>query len=330
MPAPLPIDLSGDDLVIATRGLSKQYKSVAALHDLALQVPAGVVYLLVGPNGAGKSTTIKILLDLIAPTTGTARVLGLDPQQQAALVRANVGYVPEQLDWGYAWMRAGRLLEHHARYFPSWDAEYARRLFQLFDIRLDQRMGTLSKGQGRRVHLVMALAHRPPLLILDEPTDGLDPVMRDETIGVLIDHISDTPTTMLLCTHHVSEFEQFADHIGVLKNGELRAQLPLLELRRGLRRYRAEIPPGWNGANLFGDAALRKITTERDLDWTIWGDEAEVTSKFAIAGAVVRDAVSLNLNDATIALLSPNEVSVRAANVKRTVPDLLEPSEAGK
>ena len=330
MPAQLPTDLSVADLVIATRELSKQYKSVAALRDLALQVPNGAVYLLVGPNGAGKSTTIKILLDLIAPTSGSARVLGVDPREQSALVRANVGYVPEQLDWGYAWMRTGRLLEHHARFFPSWDAEYASRLFQLFDIRLDQKMGTLSKGQGRRVHLVMALAHRPPILILDEPTDGLDPVMRDETIGVLIDHISDTPTTVLLCTHHVSEFEQFADHIGVLKSGELRAQLPLLDLKRGLLRYRAEIPPGWSAADLFGDSALRKITTERDLDWTVWGDEAAVRSKFAIAGAVVRDAVPLSLNDATIALLSPKEVSVRAANPKRAVSDLLEPSEAGK
>jgi ABC-2 type transport system ATP-binding protein len=330
MPGSLPTDLSGADLVIATSGLSKQYKSVAALNNLALQVPNGAVYLLVGPNGAGKSTTIKILLDLVAPTSGTARVLGIDPQTQPALVRANVGYVPEQLDWGYAWMRAGRLIEHHARYFPSWDAEYASRLFRLFDIRLDQKMGTLSKGQGRRVHLVMALAHRPPLLILDEPTDGLDPVMRDETIGTLIDHISDTPTSMLLCTHHVSEFEQFADHIGVLKNGELRAQLPLLDLKRGLCRYRADIPADWNGATLFGDSALRKTTTDRDLDWTIWGDQTEIRSKLAIAGAVVRDVVPLSLNDATLALLSPKEVNSRSGNSKRSAANHLETSEAGK
>ncbi len=330
MPGPLPTDLSAAELAIATHELSKQYKSVAALTGLTLQVPEGAVYLLVGPNGAGKSTTIKILLDLIEPTSGSARVLGLDPRAQPALVRANVGYVPEQLDWGYAWMRTGRLLEHHAKYFPSWDRDYAAHLFRAFDLRLDQKLGTLSKGQGRRVHLAMALAHRPPLLILDEPTDGLDPVMRDETTGVLIDHIAETPTTVLLCTHHVSEFEQFADHIGVLRSGELRAQLPLLELQRGLRRYRVEIPPDWNGTALFGAAALRKSTTQRDLDWTVWGDESAIAAQFALAGAVVRDAVPLNLNDATLALLSPKEITVRAASRDRDGTPLLHATEAAK
>jgi ABC-2 type transport system ATP-binding protein len=328
MPGPLPIDLSSSDLAIATRELSKQYKSVAALSRLALQVPDGAVYLLVGPNGAGKSTTIKILLDLVAPTSGSAQVMGLDPQRHAAQVRANVGYVPEQLDWGYAWMRTGRLLEHHARYFPSWDAPYAQELFKAFDLRLEQKLGTLSKGQGRRVHLAMALAHRPPLLILDEPTDGLDPVMRDETIGVLIEHISATPTTMLLCTHHVSEFEQFADHIGVLKNGELRAQLPLLTLQRGLRRYRADIPPVWNGANLFGATAIRKATAPREIDWTVWGDESEIAAQLTQSGAVVRDAVPLNLNDATLALLSTRDAAGRGTSVRDASAELLTATEA--
>ncbi len=314
MPGPLPTDLSSVDLAISTRELSKQYKSVAALTKLNLQVPEGAVYLLVGPNGAGKSTTIKILLDLIAPTSGSAHVMGLDPQQHPAQVRANVGYVPEQLDWGYNWMKTGRLLEHHSRYFPSWDPQYAQELFKTFELRLDQKLGTLSKGQGRRVHIAMALAHRPPVLILDEPTDGLDPVMRDETIGVLIEHLSATPTTMLLCTHHVSEFEQFADHIGVLNSGELRAQLPLLELHRGLRRYRAEIPPDWNGGALFGAAALRKTTTPRELDWTVWGDETDVTAQLRSSGAIVRDAVPLNLNDATLALLSRRENAARTTD----------------
>lgn len=314
MPGPLPTLLPVTDLAITTRELSKQYKTVTALTNLALQVPTGAVFLLVGPNGAGKSTTIKILLDLVEPTSGSVEVLGLDPRKHAALVRANVGYVPEQLEWGYAWMKAGRVLEHHARYFPSWDSEYASQLFKSFDLRLDQNLGTLSKGQGRRVHLAMALAHRPPLLILDEPTDGLDPVMRDETLGVLVDHLATTPTTMLLCTHHVSEFETLADHIGVLKNGELRAQLTLQELRRGLRRFRADIPEQWDGAALFGDAVLRRSTTSRDIDWVVWGDESEISSELTRSGAVVRDVVPLSLNDATLALLSNRQATARTTD----------------
>ena len=308
MTSPLPTDLSTNDLAVVTHGLSKQYGQHRGIRDLALQVPAGAVYLLVGPNGAGKSTTIKTLLDLVAPTAGSAEVLGLNPRTNPALVRANVGYVPEQLTWGYGWMRVGRLLEHHSRYFPTWDAEYARHLVRAFDLRVDRRMDTLSKGQGRRVHLALALAHRPPLLILDEPTDGLDPVMRDETIGVLMEHLADTSTTVLLSTHHVTEVEQIADHIGVLREGELRAQMPLLELRSGLRRYRAEIPVGWQGTSLFGRSVLRRVTSRTEVDWTVWGAEDAIAGELARAGAIVREAAPLTLHDATLALLSTKEI----------------------
>ena len=330
MPGPLPTQLAAGDFAITTHDLSKQYKTVAALTNVTLQIPTGAVFLLVGPNGAGKSTTIKLLLDLIDPTSGSARVLGLDPRTRGPLVRANVGYVPEQLEWGYAWMKTGRLLKHHARYFPSWDWEYANRLFKSFDLRLDQKLGTLSKGQGRRAHLAMALAHRAPLLILDEPTDGLDPVMRDETLGVLVDHLATTPTTVLLCTHHVSEFETLADHIGVLRNGELRAQLPLSELRRGLRRYRADLPEEWSGSTLFSANSLRRTTTRRDLDWVVWGDEKEITAGLAGSGATVRDVVPLSLDDATLALLNPRGLASSAPAPDRGAAQLLTTVEGVK
>ena len=306
----LPTSIIGSEFAITTHELTKHYKYVVALKKVALQVPSGAVYLLVGPNGAGKSTTIKILLDLLRPTRGSALVLGLDPAKQPGLVRANVGYVPEQLSWGYGWMRVGRLLKHHAAYFTSWDWEYARHLSHIFQLRPDQRVSTLSKGQGRRVHLLLALAHRPPVLILDEPTDGLDPVMRDDTLGVLVDHLAQTPTTVLLCTHHVSEFETIADHIGVLRNNELCAQMPLHALKQGLRRYRAEIPAEWKGRALFGGAALRRTTSPTQVDWTVWGEESEVTHQLAASGAFVRDTGTLSLHDATLAMLNPRETAL--------------------
>jgi ABC-2 type transport system ATP-binding protein len=312
MTSPLPTTLSETDLAVSTRSMSKEYKRVAALSALSLQIPTGAVYLLVGPNGAGKSTTIKILLDLIRPTSGSATVLGVDPRQHPALVRANVGYVPEQLDWGHAWMRVGRLLEHHASYYPSWDWEYAKRLYEFFELPLDQKMSTLSKGQGRRVHLTMALAHRPPVLVLDEPTDGLDPVMRDETIGALVDHLATSPTTMVLCTHHVAEFEGIADYIGVLRAGELRAQLPLGDLHRGLRRYHAVLPPGWVEPNGLRSRIVRRGPTSEELDGVVWGDEAEIVDMLETSGATIRTIVTLNLTDATLALLSARTDAVRS------------------
>jgi ABC-2 type transport system ATP-binding protein len=302
----IPTRVSGSELAVATRGLCKRYGTQTALQDVALQVPVGAVYLLVGPNGAGKSTTLKLLLDLIRADAGVAEVFGLNVSSKAAQVRANIGYVPERPDWGYGWMNVGRLLEHHAQYYPTWDTAYATRLASIFQLRLERRMNTLSKGQARRVHLLMALAHKPPLLLLDEPTDGLDPVMRDETLGVLADHLAETPTTVLLSTHHVEEVERLADHIGVLRDGELRAQLSLEEMRRGLRRYRVEVPEGWLGVqSLNGAAVLRRVTSSREVQWTIWGAEAEIINQFASANATVREVTPLSLLDATITLLTP-------------------------
>ena len=309
MTSPFPIDLSSAELAVSTHELSKSFGGQRALENVALQVPQGAVYLLVGPNGAGKSTTLRILVDLLRPTCGVDNVLGLDPQKHPALVRANVGYVPDQSAWGYGWMRVGRLLEHHAKFFTSWDAEYATRLSRTFDLKLDAKVGTLSKGQARRVHFVMALAHRPQLVLLDEPLDGLDPVMRDEILGALIEHLSDAPTTVLLSTHHVSEVEQIADHIGVLRDGELHAQMPLSELRRDLRRYRAEVPAGWQGESLFGDAVLRRAGTRNEIDLTIWGEQSQVSEELATAGATVRDSAPLTLEEATITLLNPNRTA---------------------
>jgi ABC-2 type transport system ATP-binding protein len=309
MTSPLPVNLSSGELAVSTRELSKWYGFQRALDNVSLQVPTGAVYLLVGPNGAGKSTMLKILVGLVRPTRGTASVLGVDALAQSTLVRANVGYVPEQQTWGYGWMRAGRLLEHHAQYFPSWDAAYARKLCGTFEVALDSKVHALSKGQARRLHFVMALAHRPPLLVLDEPTDGLDPVMRDATLGAVVEHLADTPTTVLLSTHHVTEVEHLADHIGVLRNGELCAQMPLSELRRDLRRYRAEIPVGWQGASLLGDAVLRRATTRNEVDWTIWGEEARIAEELETAGATMRAASPLSLEEATIALLAPRSVA---------------------
>jgi ABC-2 type transport system ATP-binding protein len=306
MTNPLPTRLPDGELAVSTHGLTKRYGKQVALRDLALQVPTGAVYLLVGPNGAGKSTTLKLLLDLVRPTDGSAEVLGLSVRDHAPLVRANIGYVPEQTEWGYGWMRVGRLLQHHARYFTTWDAAYAARLAQIFELKLDRKMRTLSKGQARRVHLVMALAHRPPLLLLDEPTDGLDPLMRDETLGVLADHLAETPTTVLLSTHHVEEVERLADHIGVLRGGELRAQMPLAELRRGLRRFRAEVPEGWQGVPTLNGAVLRRVNAPREVQWTVWGAEAEIARQFTAAGATVREVAPLSLLESTLALLNQN------------------------
>lgn len=314
LPTRLATSTGAGDLTIATTGLTKHYGDQTALSDVSLQVPTGAVYLLVGPNGAGKSTTLKTLLDLVRGDSGRAEVFGVDTRADGARIRANIGYVPERPDWGYGWMRVGRLLQHHARYFPAWDAAYAATLARVFDLKLGRKLGVLSKGQARRVHLTMALAHRPPLLLLDEPTDGLDPLMRDETLGVLADHLSETPTTVLISTHHVEEVERLADHIGVLRDGQLRAQLTIDALRAGLRRYRIEVPEGWQGVPSLNGAVLRRATGGREVQWTVWGDERDVAQRITDAHGTVREASPVSLIDATLALLGTGATATAATN----------------
>ena len=291
-------------LAAATEGVVKRYGRVTALNGIDLRIPEGAVYVLVGPNGAGKSTLLRILMHLVRADRGRIDVLGLDVRQAGAEARAQIGYVPESYDLGTPWLNVGRLLGHHAVFRPTWDAAYAMRLVKDFDIRLDRRCRELSKGESRRVQLVLALAHRPPLLLLDEPGDGLDHLARERALSVLAEHLADSPTTVLLSTHRIYEFERLIDHVGVLHGGALLRQTTRDRLQRTLRRYRADVPDDWSAPPALGGAVLRRAALGRAIDWTVWGDEGQVVDHLTTAGAVVREVASLTLDEAAVALLS--------------------------
>ncbi|MBI4545458.1 MAG: ABC transporter ATP-binding protein, partial [Gemmatimonadetes bacterium] len=213
-------------------------------------------------------------------------------------------YVPEQHGVGYGWLRAGALMRYHAAYYPAWDAGYAGELARLFEIRPEARFGTLSKGQQRRIQLVLALAHRPPVLLLDEPTDGLDPVMREQALSALAGHLARFPTTILVSTHLVHEAERLGDHLGVMRDGRIEVQFNRDTLRRYLRRYQLEVPEGWAGAPALAEMVIRRNGAQREVAWTIWGDEAEVVERLRGAGATIRQIAPLTLEDAALALLA--------------------------
>ena len=288
---------------VRTEALAKRYGRETALEAVNLQTPEGSVYVLAGANGAGKSTLLRTFLNLVRPDGGRAEVLGMDPRRQGPEVRARIGYVPESVETGRRWMQVGRLLQHHATYYPGWDPEYAKRLIRALEIRPERQVAHLSKGQTRRVQLVMALAHRPSLLLLDEPTDGLDPVARDEVLGLVSEHLADTGCTILVSTHLVYELERLADHLGVMSGGRLVAQVRRDELHRKLRLYRAEGPEGWVGPPDLQGAVLRRCASGREIRWIVWGEEQEVAGRIAASGALVRDVQPLSLDDAVITLL---------------------------
>jgi len=310
MMAKLPTALTATGpLAVRTRSLVKRFGSTTALAGVDLDVPEGAVYVLVGRNGVGKSTTLNVLLDFVVADSGTAEVFGLDTHANGARVRAHVGYIPERHDVPYHWMRVGALMRYHAAYYPAWDAAYAGELARMFNLRPDARYGKLSKGQKRSVQLVLALAHRPPLLVMDEPTDGLDPVRRDETLSTIAAHIAQFPTTILVSTHQVHEIERLGDHLGLARAGRIEAQFSRDALRRQLQKYRIEVPAGWSGVPAMDDVVIRRNGGGRELAWTIWGEESSVTARLQSAGASVRQVEPLTLADAALALLARDTTS---------------------
>lgn len=294
-------------IAVTTRDLDKRYRGVTALDGVALRVPEGAVYVLIGTNGAGKSTLLKILMNLERQTSGTAEIFGLDTTARGPEARAQVGYVPERHDAGYFWLTCSRLLQHASRYYPAWDQAYADHLTRVLELRLERKLRGLSKGEARRLQLVLALAHRPPLLLLDEPADGLDPVIRKRVLALLAEHLADTPTTLLLTTHHIHEMESLADHVGVLRRGRLTAQMTREELLRTVRRYRIELPEKWEPPPGLQIAGWRRSHTSREVQWTLVGNERELTERLTVAGAQVREVDSLPLEDAALASLTEQE-----------------------
>lgn len=296
--------MQGDGaFAVITRGISKQYRRAVALSDVNLRVPDGSVYVLIGANGAGKSTTLKILLNLERANAGSAEVFGFDTVARAADARAQIGYVPEHHRQVDDWMTCGRLLGYAAAYYPSWDHGYATHLGDAFALELDRKVSALSKGEVRRLQLTLALAHRPPLLLLDEPTDGLDPVVRKRTLTLLAEHLADTPTTVLISTHHIHELESLADHVGVLREGRLVAQMPRETLQRTVRRYRIEVPEGWQAPPEIQGVGMRRSSAGREVEVTVVGEERDVVEHLTRTGAHTRDVTSLGLEDAALAFL---------------------------
>ncbi|HYR26920.1 MAG TPA: ABC transporter ATP-binding protein [Thermoanaerobaculia bacterium] len=294
---------------VSTHGLSMRYgRQKTALDGIDLRIPVGAVYVLIGANGAGKSTAMKVLLNLERPDAGHAEVFGLDTAADGPQVRAQIGYIPESHDLPYSWMTCGRMIRHVAAHYPAWDRAYAEQLIGIFGVSAERKAGTLSKGEARRLQFVLALAHRPSLLLLDEPTDGLDPVVRNRTLAQLAEHLADTPTTVVIATHHIAEVESLADHVGVLRDGHLVAQMTRDELRRTVLRYRVEVPEGWEAPPELRIASLRRSRGGREAQWTLVGEERDVAARLTAAGATVRDVKPLTLEEAALAFLAEEGV----------------------
>ncbi len=213
-------DSSDIDPVVEIRSLSRRFAARAALDDVNMTIPRGSVFGLVGANGAGKTTLIKHVLGLLRAQSGRVRVFGKNPVADPAGVLSRIGYMSEEHDLP-GWMTVSELIRYTRAFFPNWDPEYAEELRDDFELDPQARIKELSKGQRARAALVTALAHRPELLVLDEPSAGLDPLVRRDILEAIIRAIADEGRTVLFSSHLLHEVERVSDHVTMIKHGRI-------------------------------------------------------------------------------------------------------------
>ena len=231
--------------VIETKELGKIFNGRRELKNINLAVPRGSIFGLIGPNGAGKTTTIRLLLGLLRPDSGGARVLGLDSQTQSIALRSKVGYVAEENSF-FPWMKVDELVRFHSSFYTRWDGQRARHLLEAFDLHPGAKIRELSKGMRTQLALTLALAQRPELLILDEPTTGLDSVWRRRFLQTLTREVAGGETTVLFSSHILSDVERVADWVAILVGGRLKVLRPLDDFKYNERVIRVvfqQTPP---------------------------------------------------------------------------------------
>ena len=230
---------------IETWDLSKRYGECVAVAGLDLAIPYGCAFGLLGPNGAGKSTTIQMLLGLIAATSGRATILGRGVTKEAHAIRAEVGYVPER-HYIYPWMTVGEVIRFTRSFYPTWDGARCQELLKEYALDSSKKVRTLSRGMVTKLALVLALSHRPKLLVLDEPTSGLDPLIREEFNAGVLKLLKDERGTVLYSSHILSDIESVTDTIGIICDGGLLIVCPRDELAAQTKRIEVTLTQDGN------------------------------------------------------------------------------------
>lgn len=297
-----------NDLAIETHALTKYYGSLAALNRVNLHVERGSVYGFLGRNGAGKTTAIRILAGLAQATGGTAQVFGFEVGRDRIEILERTGFVIDKMLIPY--MTGRELLRFNRGFYPAWSDAQARRYADALEIPLDRKFKKLSQGNQTKLCLLMALAQNPELLVLDEPTAGLDPVITDQLLRVLVEDFANDGRTILMSSHHLSEVEKIADWVGILDNGNLLLETRLDDIRASYRRVRV----AGEHTPVKSPEVLTAHASEGITEYVLCAGEEKFVADLRNNGATVLEVLPMNLSEIFVELVGKENrnVSVEA------------------
>jgi ABC-2 type transport system ATP-binding protein len=279
------------------KGVSKTYPFFS-LRDVNMQLEYGQILGFIGPNGAGKSTTIRLLMGLLAPEAGSVEVFGLPMPQQQVAIKYNVGFVSADMQL-YSLGTVAWHIDWIARIYPSWDHAYANTLLERFNLHVTQRVKELSLGERMKLLHLLALARRPRLLVLDEPTTGLDPVARHEVLSEITGIMQDDRRAVLFSSHHTQDVEQISDQIVFIDRGRIVANQDRETYLESWRRLVLDTAPGYIPPALPGFVGCKQ--TPHSAVITLNNFDDSVLQLVAQSGAVLREVETMTLEEIFVA-----------------------------
>jgi ABC-2 type transport system ATP-binding protein len=294
-----------NDLAIETHALHKHYGDINAVDGLDMHVPRGAVYGFLGRNGAGKTTTIRVLTGLTCATGGEMRVLDLDPRTDSVAILARTGLVIEKML--IPSMTGNDLVRFNRGFFPRWSDALARKYAEVFELDMKRKFKKLSTGNRTKLCLLLALAQGAELLVLDEPTAGMDPVVTDQLLRVMVEDFANEGRTLFLSSHHLSEVERIAEWVGIIDHGKLLLEARLDDMRTNFRRVR-----------VVGEALtlaawpyiVSANTGEGTTEYVVRDNADAFAVHLQSQGATVLDVTPLNLSEIFLEVVGKGKTNV--------------------
>ncbi|MGA1983415.1 MAG: ABC transporter ATP-binding protein [Acidobacteriaceae bacterium] len=294
-----------NELAIETHALHKHYGDIRAVDGLEMHVPRGAVYGFLGRNGAGKTTTIRLLAGLASASGGEMRVLGLDPRTDSPAILERTGLVVDKMLLPS--MTGNDLVRFNRGFFPRWSDALARKYAEVLELDMTRKFKKLSTGNRTKLCLLLAMAQGAELMMLDEPTAGMDPVVTDQLLRVMMEDFANEGRTLFLSSHHLSEVERVAEWVGIIDHGKLLLEARLEDMRTNFRRVRVvgEALPLADSPDI-----VSANTGEGTTEYVVRADADAFAAHLVSQGATVLDVTPLNLSEIFLEVVGKGKTNV--------------------